>query len=66
MLQRLRDRLDRADAHDFRIDAGQRIGAEGRQRLQPKLLARFSAHDETAAAPSLICEELPAVTVPPV
>jgi hypothetical protein len=29
------------------------------------ILYHFFAHDGTKAAPSLICEELPAVTLPP-
>ena len=64
-LQRLRDGLDRADAHDLRRDARDRHREHARLRRMPSSLA-FSADISTAAeAPSLSGLLLPAVTVPP-
>ena len=51
--------------HDHRVDAdGDRV-EDARSRLSPSSSAFSRAISRTAAAPSEICEELPAVTLPP-
>ena len=65
LLQRLARGRDRAGAHDRRIDAGGRPGGDARERRRgraSRLPRRSSAR--RAAAPSLMPEALPAVTVP--
>ena len=65
LLQRHAAGRDRPGAHDRRIDAGGRPGDDARQRLQAALLRpRLAVISTTAAAPSLMPEALPAVTVP--
>ena len=65
LLQRLRDRLDRADAHDLGRHAGHRVGDEAGQRPEAQLACALARDITTAAAaPSDICEALPAVTMP--
>ena len=64
-LQRLLDRRHRPDAEPLRLDARGGVADEARQRRQAELLRADSADvTTTAAAPSLVCDELPAVTVP--
>ena len=58
-------RVDRADAHDLRIDAGHRRGDDPRPRLRCRArAARSSLMTTTAAAPSFSGHALPAVTLP--
>ena len=64
LAQRARNRLDRADAHDVRRHALDREADEARQRLQAELLDGLLAGQDQAPAPSLVCELLPAVTLP--
>ena len=59
------DRGNRADAHFLGVDAGDRHRPDPGQRLQSQLLGLLLRHHETAAAPTLIGELLPAVTDPP-
>ena len=64
-LQRLADRRHRADAEALGLDAGRREGDEARRAASGRAPARSAADvTTTAAAPSLVCDELPAVTVP--
>ena len=64
-LQHLANRRHRADAEAFRLDAGGREGDEAAERRQAALARERRAEvTMTAAAPSLVCDELPAVTVP--
>ena len=65
-LQRLSDRRDGADSEELRRDASGRKAYEPGQRLKASLLGDCSRVTSTAAAPSLVCEEFPAVTVPAV
>ena len=65
----LRERLgyggDGADAHLFGQAAGDGVGDKAGERLNPELARACAASMSTAAAaPSEVCEELPAVTVP--
>ena len=63
-LEHLLDCGNRADAKQLGRHAGSREGDESGEWFQP---ARFGVSLEvttTAAAPSLVCDELPAVTVP--
>ncbi len=64
-LQRLRNRRHRADAHDVRRAHRRRKGDEARHRRQAERRSALRADVTiTAAAPSQVCDELPAVTVP--
>lgn len=58
------DGLDRAQAHDFRRQAGHTGRDDARQRGQAQLLARTSLITTSAAAPSFSGQALPAVMVP--
>ena len=59
------NRHHRADAHDLRRHAADGEADEARLRLQAQLPALcVSDMTSAAAAPSLVCDELPAVTVP--
>ena len=63
-LQNFLNGRDRSDSESFRRHAGGRKAGESRQRLEAMLAANAADVTSTAAAPSLICDELPAVTVP--
>ena len=62
--ERLANGRNRADAELLRFDPCRRIGDEARQRRQARALAIAALVTTTAAAPSLVCDELPAVTLP--
>ena len=62
--ERLRHRLHRADAHDLGRHARHGVGDEARHRRRPRSSALAADSSTVAAAPSDICEELPAVTMP--
>ena len=64
LLQHLRDRLDRADAHDLRRHARHREADEAAERRRLNCFIAASLIRITAPAPSDICELLPAVTLP--
>ena len=57
---------DRTDAHDARVNAGGGYRDNAGQRLQVVLLHEGSLARTTAAAPSVMPEEFPAVIVPSV
>ena len=64
-LQHLSDRRHRADAEPLGLDARGRVADEAAERREPQLAQALAAEvTTTAAAPSLVCDELPAVTVP--
>ena len=64
-LERLGRRRDRAGEHDDRVDAGQRDGVDAGERGRARARGAFSeVVSSSAAEPSEICEELPAVTTP--
>ena len=63
-LERLGDGVHRPDAHFLWKASGVGEGHEARQRFDAQLAARSSDITTAAAAPSDICEVLPAVTVP--
>jgi len=52
------------DTHDFRINSGSCDGGDARERLQVFCWTNCSLATMTAAAPSVMPEEFPAVTVP--
>ena len=54
----------RANAKALRLDACGRVTDEPCERRRPSVRARSASMTTSAAAPSLICDELPAVTVP--
>ena len=58
-LQRLPDRRDRPDAETLRLDARRCERDEPRQRRQAARLREAPFVTTTAAAPSLVCDELP-------
>ena len=62
--QRLRARLRVAVQHPVRVDAGEAEGDEPCARLEAQARDACSLAISTAAAPSQICDELPAVTLP--
>ena len=62
--ERFRDRLYRTDPHDLGRHAGRGITHEASFRLRPNSRAFASDMTSAAAAPSLVCDALPAVTVP--
>ena len=64
--EHLLHRRDRADAHDLGVDAGMGVARRTRARgFSPSALARVGGGEhDGAAAPSLMPEALPAVTVP--
>ena len=63
--ERFGDGVDGADAHLFGVAAGVGEGDEAGERLECRAARRGAADMTTAAAaPSEVCEELPAVTVP--
>ena len=64
LLQRLAGGGDRAGAHDRRVDAGGRPGDDAGERREAARLASAALITTSAAAPSLMPEALPAVTVP--
>jgi len=64
LLERTARRRHRSHAHDLRVDAAGSEGLDPRQRLSPSAFAFASDITMTAAAPSLIPEALPAVTLP--
>ena len=47
-LERLARGGDRPDAHDARVDAGDRLAADGRQRRDAALLRRLGRHEHEA------------------
>src|SRR4051812_25469529 len=59
------NRIGRPHAHDARLDAGARRGADARERLLAVLLAPLLRTDQQRGAPSFTPEALPAVTTPP-
>ncbi len=64
-LQDLSDCRHRSDAEALGFDTSGRKRDEPRQRRRaPSARARSADITTTAAAPSLVCDELPAVTVP--
>ena len=64
-LQCLGNAVDRPHPHLLRQASGDRVGHQPRQRLNAQLPSRDAASISTAAAaPSDVCDELPAVTVP--
>ena len=58
------NRLYRPDAHDFRRHAGHRVTHETPERRKIEAFIAASLISTTAAAPSEVCELLPAVTLP--
>ena len=64
LLQRVAGGRERARAHDRRVDAGRRPAGDAGERGRPRLWASASVISTRAAAPSLIPDALPAVTVP--
>ena len=63
-LQHFSNCRHRPDAKPLRFDTGGRERHESPERLEAQLARRVSDITSTAAAPSLVCDELPAVTVP--
>ena len=63
-LQRLAYGRHRADAEAFGLDAGGREATNRASGCRPCSRANSADVTITAAAPSLVCDELPAVTVP--
>ncbi len=63
-LQRLARWPDRAGAHDGRIDAGMGPDAMRASGVMPRFVASSADISTRAAAPSLMPDALPAVTVP--
>ena len=65
LFERLAGSRDRAGSHDGRIDAGGGPGDDAGERCQAALRRfRLAVISTTAAAPSLMPDALPAVTVP--
>ena len=63
-LQRLGDGVHRPHPHLLRKAAGVGIGHQRASGLMPSACARSTDITTAAAAPSEVCDELPAVTVP--